>query len=119
MKEGSACPRAASSDPVVSPSEMSPLCMWESEVTRPFSQAALVHSEAGGCVWWLEEYGGEPGAPWLEVIEVLDAGRVRARLRGELDLADAPTASESLRRLRERGDPVLLELDEVEFIDMR
>jgi anti-anti-sigma factor len=54
----------------------------------------------------------------LEVIEVRDAGRVRVRLRGELDLAGAPTVSERLRRLRERGEPVLLDLDELEFIDM-
>jgi anti-anti-sigma factor len=54
----------------------------------------------------------------LEVIEVRDAGRVRVRLCGELDLAGAPTVSDRLRRLRERGEPVLLDLDEVEFIDM-
>jgi hypothetical protein len=44
----------------------------------------------------------------LEIIEVRDAGRVRVGLRGELDLAGAPTVSERLRRLRARGDPVLL-----------
>jgi anti-sigma B factor antagonist len=54
----------------------------------------------------------------LEVIEVRDAGRVRVRLRGELDLAGAPTLSERLRGLHERGEPVLLDLDELEFIDM-
>jgi len=54
----------------------------------------------------------------LEIIEVRDAGRVRVRLRGELDLAGAPTVSNRLRRLRERGEPVLLDLDEVRFIDM-
>ncbi|HTT27308.1 MAG TPA: STAS domain-containing protein, partial [Solirubrobacteraceae bacterium] len=54
----------------------------------------------------------------LEIIEVRDAGRVCVRLRGELDLAGAPTVSDRLRRLRERGEPVLLDLDEVRFIDM-
>ena len=54
----------------------------------------------------------------LEITEVRDAGRVRVRLRGELDLAGAPTVSERLRRLRERGEPVLLDLDELEFIDI-
>ena len=54
----------------------------------------------------------------LEIIEVRDAGRVRVRLRGELDLAGAPTVSDRLRRLRERDEPVLLDLDELAFIDM-
>jgi anti-sigma B factor antagonist len=58
------------------------------------------------------------GHSLLEVIEVRDAGWVRVRLRGELDLAGAPTVSERLRGLRERGEPVLLDLDELEFIDM-
>ena len=40
------------------------------------------------------------------------------RLWGELDLASAPTVSESLRRLRKHGEAVLLDLDELEFIDM-
>jgi anti-sigma B factor antagonist len=54
----------------------------------------------------------------LEITEMRDADRVRVRLRGELDLASAPTVSERLRGLRERGEPVLLDLDELEFIDM-
>jgi anti-anti-sigma factor len=54
----------------------------------------------------------------LEITEVRDAGRVRVRLRGELDLAGAPTVSDRLRRLRERDEPVLLDLDELAFIDM-
>ena len=54
----------------------------------------------------------------LEIIEVRDAGRVRVRLRGELDLASAPTLGDRLRRLRDRGEPVLLDLDELAFIDM-
>jgi len=40
------------------------------------------------------------------------------RLRGELDLAGAPTVSERLRTLRERRETVLLDLDELEFVDM-
>jgi anti-anti-sigma factor len=54
----------------------------------------------------------------LEVIEVRDARRVRVRLRGELDLASAPAVTDSLRRLRERREAVLLDLDELAFIDM-
>ena len=54
----------------------------------------------------------------LEIIEVRGAGRVRVRLRGELDLAGAPRVSDRLRSLRERGEPVLLDLDELKFIDM-
>lgn len=47
-----------------------------------------------------------------------DAGRVRVRLRGELDLSSASTLSDRLRRLRERRKSVLLDLDELDFIDM-
>ena len=54
----------------------------------------------------------------LDITEVRDAGRVRMRLRGELDLASAPTLSDRLRSLREGGEPVVLDLDELEFIDM-
>jgi anti-anti-sigma factor len=54
----------------------------------------------------------------LEVSEVRDAGRVRVRLRGELDLAGAPAVAERLRGLRARHEPVLLDLDELAFIDM-
>jgi anti-anti-sigma factor len=56
--------------------------------------------------------------PLLEVIEVRDAGRVRVRLRGELDLAAAATVTERLRGLQERREQVLLDLDELAFIDM-
>jgi anti-sigma B factor antagonist len=56
--------------------------------------------------------------PLLEIIEVREAGKVRVRLRGELDLAGAPTVSERLQVLRKRGEPVLLDLDELAFIDM-
>ena len=54
----------------------------------------------------------------LEIIEVQDDGRIRVLLRGELDLAGAPTVSRHLRTLRERGETVLLDLDELAFIDM-
>jgi anti-anti-sigma factor len=40
------------------------------------------------------------------------------RLVGELDMAGVPIVSEHLRRHRERGDMVLLDLDELEFMDM-
>jgi anti-sigma B factor antagonist len=55
---------------------------------------------------------------WLDIVEVRDAGGILLRVRGELDLAGAPILSERLRRLRERGEPVVLDLDELEFIDM-
>jgi anti-anti-sigma factor len=54
----------------------------------------------------------------LEVMEVREDGRVRVRLRGEFDLDGAPTVTEHLRRLGGRGETVLLDLDELEFIDM-
>jgi anti-anti-sigma factor len=53
----------------------------------------------------------------LDVIEVREDGRVRVRLRGELDLAGAPTVTERLRGIRERREAVLLDLDELAFID--
>jgi anti-anti-sigma factor len=56
--------------------------------------------------------------PTLEVDEVRHAGTVRVRLRGELDLAGAPTVTDCLRRLQERGEQVVLDLDELTFIDM-
>ena len=54
----------------------------------------------------------------LEIVEVRDAGRVRLRLRGDLDLATAPLLGDALRRLRELHESVLLDLDELGFIDM-
>ena len=59
---------------------------------------------------------GEQGL--LEVMEVREDGRVRVRLRGELDLDGAPTVAERLRSLRERRETVLLDVDELRFIDM-
>src|ERR1700755_2116395 len=47
-----------------------------------------------------------------------DVGRMRVLLRGELDLATAPPLTESMRRLREQDEHVLLDLDQVAFIDM-
>jgi anti-anti-sigma factor len=55
--------------------------------------------------------------PIFEMIEVRDAGRVRVRLRGELDLATAPVVENRLRELGARGEPVLLDLDALTFID--
>lgn len=40
------------------------------------------------------------------------------RLRGELDLASAPTVRATLQRLHQQGEHVLLDLDAVGFIDM-
>ena len=54
----------------------------------------------------------------LEVTEVREDGRVRVRLRGELDLAGAPTVAERLQRLRERRESTLVDLDELAFIDV-
>lgn len=56
--------------------------------------------------------------PLLEITEIRDAVGVRVRLRGELDLAGAPALREALRTLRERRELVLLDLDELSFIDM-
>jgi anti-anti-sigma factor len=54
----------------------------------------------------------------LEVVELPEDGRVRVRLCGELDLSGTPAVTERLRSLREHRQPVLLDLDELEFIDM-
>ena len=56
--------------------------------------------------------------PLLEVIEVPETGRVRVRLRGELDVASAPTVARRLRALRGPGAHVLLDLDDLAFMDM-
>jgi anti-sigma B factor antagonist len=53
----------------------------------------------------------------LEVTELRERQRVRVRLRGELDLATADLAADRLRRLRARHATVVLDLDELEFID--
>jgi anti-anti-sigma factor len=58
------------------------------------------------------------GEQLLEMTEVPDAGRIRLRLCGELDLASAPAVTERLRALSERREQVLLDVDELTFIDM-
>lgn len=55
--------------------------------------------------------------PVLEVVETRDAGRVHLRLRGELDLATAPPVAGRLRELGARREPLLLDLEELTFID--
>jgi anti-sigma B factor antagonist len=56
-------------------------------------------------------------SPVLELFEAHDVGRVRVRLRGELDLATAPLVAGRLRDLAARGEPVLLDLDGLAFMD--
>jgi anti-sigma B factor antagonist len=53
----------------------------------------------------------------LDVSELHEGARVRVRLRGELDFATADFVADRLRRLRERHAAVLLDLDELAFID--
>ena len=55
--------------------------------------------------------------PTLDVTELRENARVRVRVCGELDLATADTLRDRLRSLRERHDAVLLDLDELDFID--
>jgi anti-anti-sigma factor len=54
---------------------------------------------------------------FLEVTELRESARVRLCLRGELDLATADAVADRLRALRERHATVLLDLDELSFID--
>lgn len=53
----------------------------------------------------------------FEVSERRETSRVRVTLRGELDLATAYLLADRLRRLRERHDTVVLDLEELTFID--
>jgi anti-sigma B factor antagonist len=53
----------------------------------------------------------------LEVIESREDGRVRVRLRGELDLATSGLVANRLRELRAGGATVVLDLDQLAFID--
>lgn len=53
----------------------------------------------------------------LELTELREAARVRLRVRGELDIATADMLADRLRGLRERRAAVLLDLDELAFID--
>lgn len=54
----------------------------------------------------------------LDIVETREGERVRVLLRGELDLGTAPRVVAGLRLLRERGEHVLLDLDELRFIDV-
>jgi anti-anti-sigma factor len=53
----------------------------------------------------------------FEMTEIREPGRVRVQLRGEFDLAYADLVADRLRGLRRRGAAVLLDLDELSFID--
>jgi anti-anti-sigma factor len=46
-----------------------------------------------------------------------EATRTRVRLRGELDIATVDAVAKRLAALRERHESVLLDLDELTFID--
>jgi anti-sigma B factor antagonist len=46
-----------------------------------------------------------------------EGGRVRLALVGELDIASASALEERLRVLAQRGDPVVLDLSRLQFID--
>lgn len=56
--------------------------------------------------------------PVLDIIESPEAGRIRVRLHGDLDLATAPVLRQALSRLCQRRQPVVLDLDQLAFIDM-
>jgi anti-anti-sigma factor len=58
------------------------------------------------------------GHPLLEIMEMREDGHTRVLLRGELDVAGVPRVHAALRRLSDRGDRVVLDLDELRFIDM-
>jgi anti-anti-sigma factor len=53
----------------------------------------------------------------LDVSEERESGRVCVRLRDELDLSNADAVTQLLDALRERRAPVLLDLDDLTFID--
>jgi anti-anti-sigma factor len=54
----------------------------------------------------------------LEVVESREDLRTRVRLRGELDVATGGAVTKRLAVLRERGESVVLDLDELTFIDV-
>jgi anti-anti-sigma factor len=54
----------------------------------------------------------------LEVVEFREDRRTRVRLRGELDIATLGVVAKRLAVLRERGESVVLDLDELTFIDV-
>jgi anti-anti-sigma factor len=53
----------------------------------------------------------------LEVLVSREATRTRVRLRGELDIATVDAVAKRLAVLRERYESVLLDVDELTFID--
>lgn len=53
----------------------------------------------------------------FEIRHEAEGERMRLRLRGELDVATAPQLEGALEQLRAKRTPVLIDLDEVEFID--
>ena len=55
----------------------------------------------------------------LEVVESREGARTRVRLRGELDIATANAVEKRLAFLSRRHESVLLDLEELTFIDAR
>jgi anti-sigma B factor antagonist len=53
----------------------------------------------------------------LELTELREVARVRLRVSGELDIATADLLADRLRGLRDRQAAVLLDLDDLAFID--
>lgn len=65
----------------------------------------------------MEELAREPRAR-LEVATVSDGGQLRVRLAGDLDLAGLSDLAPQVEALLLRGpQPVLLDLDDVDFLD--
>jgi anti-anti-sigma factor len=55
----------------------------------------------------------------LRVAEIREGERTRLRLRGDLDTTTVLALAIRLRRLRDRRESVLLDLDHLTFIDLR
>ena len=55
----------------------------------------------------------------LQVEELYESARVRLRLRGELDLSTLDPVADRLCQLRDLNAIVLLDIDELTFIDAR
>ena len=55
----------------------------------------------------------------LRVVEVREGERTRVELRGDLDTVTVLALAIRLRRLRDRRESVLLDLDHLTFIDVR
>lgn len=66
----------------------------------------------------MSETVGEAPLPefWIDE-DTDDAGRLRLGLIGELDMAGVNRLHERLRALAQRGEPVLLDLRRLQFID--